>query len=58
MRLFICRFKGSDDYLRAKVPFKTCPYSEIEPDVLLFLVRGIYHGCTGLGKIPRLYFQR
>ena len=24
MRLFICRFKGSDDYLRAKVCFKSC----------------------------------
>jgi hypothetical protein len=24
VRLFICRFKGSDDYLRAKVSFKSC----------------------------------
>jgi hypothetical protein len=36
MRSFICRFKGSDDYLRAKVSFKPCPYSEIESDVFYF----------------------
>ena len=36
MRLFISRFKGSEDYLRAKVSFKSCPspYSTIEPEHL------------------------
>ena len=58
MRIFICRFKGSDDYLRAKVSFKPCPYIEIEPDLPFFLVRRIYHGCAFLSKIPRFYYQR
>ena len=57
MSLFDYRFKGSDDYLRAKVYLKPCLAVRLDLIFVYFLVRRIYHGCASVSEIPRLYYQ-
>ena len=49
MRLFISRFKGSEDYLRAKYlsNLVRVPIAQLNLNIYL-LVCGIYHGCADL----------